>query len=108
MKVEVRAEGIPMTKHLRAFVERKLRLALGRFGERVRAVRVRLTDINGPRNGEDIRCHIQASVAHGRTLTIQEQRTDPFSAVARATDRAQRSVARQIGRLKRKRQGRGR
>jgi ribosome-associated translation inhibitor RaiA len=106
MRLELRAEGIPMTEGLRDFIERKVRLALGRCGQRVRRVRVRLTDVNGPKKGEDIRCNIQASVIPAGTLTIDEQRCDPFAAVARATARVGYRLARHLERLDARRKGR--
>ena len=48
MKLELRAKGVRMTDGLRSFIEKRLGFALGRFGHRVRSVRVLLTDINGP------------------------------------------------------------
>jgi len=106
MRLELRADGLPMTEGLRDFTERKLRSALGRFGQRVCRVRIRLTDINGPRKGEDIRCHIQASVIPAATLTIEEQRCNPFAAVARATDRVGFRLACHFERLNKRRRGR--
>jgi len=106
MKLELRTEGVAMSKGLREFIDRKLNFAFSRFGQRVRHVRVRLTDVNGPRNGEDIRCHIQATLSPVGFVTIQEQRSDPFAAVARATDRVSRNLARHVERLHSRRKGR--
>ena len=55
MKLNVRTEGVQITEGLLEHVDRKLRFALGRFGDHVRDVRVRLKDVNGPRGGEDHR-----------------------------------------------------
>lgn len=106
MKLELHAKGLTLTDGLRAHVERKLRFALGRFGARVRSVRVQLQDLNGPRGGEDIRCQIQAHLAPTGTLTIQETRRDPFAAVARACDRVSARVTRHIVRRRLQRKGR--
>ncbi len=106
MKLDLHTNGLPLTDGLREFVERKLHFALGRFGQRVRHVRVRLTDVNGPRNGEDIRCLIHADLAPGGTLTIEEQRSDPFAAVTRAASRASERLARKLDRLHTRRRGR--
>ena len=43
---------------LRAYAERRLSFTLRRFQEHVRDVRVRLTDVNGPRHGVDARCTV--------------------------------------------------
>lgn len=106
MRLELRAEGLPLTEALREFVERKLRSALGRFGHRLRGVRVRLTDVNGPRGGADIHCVIHARLSPGGTLTIEEKRSDAFAAVAHASARAGRGLARRLERLQSRRRGR--
>ncbi|MEM7517756.1 MAG: hypothetical protein AAF368_12650, partial [Planctomycetota bacterium] len=59
MNLEVRTEGVQITETLREHVERKLRFALGSFGDRIRSVRIRLKDVNGPRGGEDILCNLE-------------------------------------------------
>ncbi len=40
MELELRSKGIEMTEALRAFTEKKLHFALGRFSHRVHRVRV--------------------------------------------------------------------
>ena len=106
MKLELRAKGVRMTDGLRRFIEKKLRFALGRFSHRVRSVRVLLTDINGPRGGEDIRCHIQASLGRAGAVTIKETCSDPFAAVARASRRAGQHMSRRLSRKRSTRRGR--
>ena len=103
MKLELHAKGITMTDNLREFIERKLHYALGRFQDRVHSVKVYLTDINGPRGGEDIQCNIQASLGRAGHITIKETREDPFSAVARASERANQRLASRLQRFRDKR-----
>jgi len=107
MKLELRAKGVHMTDGLREFIDKKLRVALGRFSHRVQRVRVRLTDINGPRGGEDIQCHIQAHLGRGGAVMIDETRGDAFAAVARASQRVSQYLSRHISRAHRARRGRG-
>jgi len=98
MKLELRSKGVPMTEGLRAFIERKLRFAMGRFAHRIQRVRVRLTDVNGPRGGEDIECHIRAHLGAAGSFSIHELERDTFAAVSRASERAHQQLARQLER----------
>ena len=100
MNLELCSKGVRMTDGLRAYVDTKLRSTLGRFGNRVRSVRVRLKDINGPKGGEDIECHINANLGRAGAIVIRETRCDPFRAVARASDRAGHLLTRQIARTR--------
>lgn len=105
MKLELRSKGVRMTDGLRGFVEKKLATAFGRFGDRVQRVRVQLTDINGPKGGEDIACLIQTHMGRGGVVTIQETRSDPFAAVARASERASHRLSREVAKLRDRRKG---
>jgi len=46
-------------------------LALSPFEERLRLVIVRLSDINGPRGGNDKRCHVQLIVDGMPNIVIE-------------------------------------
>ena len=100
MKLNLRTRGIPMSQALRKHVEKRVRFALGRFGERVRAVHVQLTDVNGPRGGEDVECLVEASLAPTGTVRISETSLDPFRAVARASDRIGYRLRRHLDRAR--------
>ena len=106
MKLELRARGVRMTDKLKTHIETRLRNGFGRFGDKIEHVRVYLTDLNGPKGGEDIQCHLQAKFSPGGELVIRETRGDPFAAVAYASKRASRNLRRQLGRWKMRRKGR--
>ena len=59
MQIDIHAQGFSLTGTLRDYTERRLRFALARAAERVRQIKVRFSDINGPRGGIDKRCRIQ-------------------------------------------------
>ena len=93
MKVEIRERDVEVTEILRAHVERRLGLALGRFADRIGRVTVRLSGANG-RTGElATRCQIDVSL-HPRNVRAGDTDADLFAAVDNASDRVSRSVAR--------------
>jgi hypothetical protein len=61
LKFGIRGLQIALTDALLAHVERRLRVALSRFGPRIREAAVKLTDLNGPRGGFDKQCQDLAS-----------------------------------------------
>jgi ribosome-associated translation inhibitor RaiA len=83
---------------LRAYAERRLSFALRRFQDRVRHVKVRLVDLNGPRRGVDSRCSITVDLVDGRRLFVQATTAWPFASIQRAAARLNKSVRRQSGR----------
>lgn len=107
MNVQLRSHGVATSDDLRRHVERRLRFALGRFEDRVDRIRVRLSDENGPRGGDDdILCLVEAGMGSAGTLRIEQRDRDPFAAVARASRRVGQEAARKLGRLRSRRRRR--
>ena len=85
------------------YVERRLRFALGRFGDRVRTVWVSLRDQNGPRGGPDKQCRIEVDGGRELRVVTEETHADLHFAIDRAAERTGRSFARALGRVKKRR-----
>jgi hypothetical protein len=82
---------------LLARVEHRVQTALRRFGAHIRAVRVHLADVNGPRGGVDKECTIAIRLAvTPRLLLIEDVDRVFLAAVDRAADRAGHAVARAV------------
>jgi ribosomal subunit interface protein len=97
MKIQIRARDLEMTEALRSHVERRLGLALGRFGERIERVAVHLSNAEqSPDGSKENRCRIVVGLP--RRVKVQETDADVLAAVDRATDRAARKVARVLDR----------
>lgn len=96
MLLSVHGKGIALTSTLRAFVERKVRFALDRQDHRIRSVRVRLEDLNGPRGGVDKRCAIQVRGDRGWMLLAEHTAEDLRAAVGGATDRVEQALSRAL------------
>jgi len=76
---------------------KRLEFALGRFAGHVQSLRVRLTDLNGPRGGLDKKCLIEVRLARPRRVVIVEDiDRDHAVAIGRAVERTSRAVARAI------------
>ena len=81
-------------------IERRLRFALARFGNRVEKVIVFLQDRNGPKGGIDKVCRILAKVQGCGMLMAAVVDSDWNTAVDRATTRIGHTVSRQVSRLR--------
>jgi ribosome-associated translation inhibitor RaiA len=93
MKLQVRVgDGVQVSKVLRAHLEGGLVLALGRFGERIERVAVRIAAIDGEQ-----RCRIEVAL-RARSIRVEGLNGDPFAAVDDAVSRASRSVTRALER----------
>ena len=100
MRIEVRFRGLESTDSLREYAVRQVHYHLSRFGRELRAVVVRVCDINGPKGGIDKRCHV---LVHGRRvaqLAVEEMSADAQSAVDFALLRMARAVGHELVRAR--------
>ena len=94
--IRVRGHNVAVTAALRAHIERRIAFALSRFGEKVGRVTVHCTDTCDQPSGGGKRCQIAVDLQ--RAVRVQETDPDLFTAISRAADRAERSVARALER----------
>ena len=97
MQIEIRPR-LGMNDAVRHATERRMAFALGRFGARISAVTVWLSDANGPRGGVDKVCRVQVALASGPSLRVEDVDADLYAAIARAADRVGRATARVLAR----------
>jgi len=102
MQIDIQALNFALTQGLRSQIERRLAFALSTRDEQIRRIRVRLTDINGPKGGEDMCCHIQVTLNGLPDVVVKDVEADLYTAIDRAADRAGRTVSRQLDRRRTK------
>lgn len=100
MRTAIEVRNSDPTDELREHVEHRLAFALSQFPEHIRGVVVVLSDINGPKGGMDKRCSLRVRLNGRSDIVIEETEADFYVAVDRAADRAKRTVARRLRRLR--------
>jgi putative sigma-54 modulation protein len=98
MRIHIQAKGFELTPALKAHTERRLQLSLSWAIDTVKNIDVRLSDINGPRGGNDKRCAIQFKLGE-QTLLIQDTDADLYIAIDHAADRCKHTALRRIGKM---------
>lgn len=84
-----------LSEAFKSYVERRLRFALGRYGNRVGDVAVRV-GVEGPTLS---RCRISVELLPFGRVAVDETGTDLFGAVDRATGRVGRLFGRELERI---------
>lgn len=101
MQVDIQCSGFELTEGLRDYARKRLAYSM-RFGnEYIMRLIVRLSDINGPRGGEDKRCCIEVRLKGLPEVVIEDTETNLYVAINRAADRAGRTLARRLARIQR-------
>ena len=100
MHIDIQARDFALTKALRLHIEKRLSFALSTRYDHIKRIIVRLSDINGPRGGNDKRCQLHVVLPGQQDVVIEDTQADLYTAIDRAADRAWHSVSRKLARLR--------
>lgn len=98
MNLKIQAQDFPLTEGLRQHVATRLAYALNHGPDIVTRVIVRLSDVNGPRGGEDKCCGIEVRLKGAPALVVEDTQTDLYVAIDRAAERTGRTLDRHLAR----------
>lgn len=98
MKVDIKTRRVAIDDALRAHITQRLRFVLGRFGELIAKATVRFDDPNGTRGGVDKQCQLELLLRPSGRVLIRDIDTDLRAVLDRATERACRTVDRDVQR----------
>lgn len=90
MNLFVHFLGRRRSRRVTEFAQRMLQRALGRVGQPIRDIRLRIRDENAARGGIDHRCSLEIRMQQGGSLILHELAAEPESAVHRLAQRASR------------------
>ncbi len=105
MQMDIQCRGFELTDGLRDYARKRLAYSLSHGDAHIGRVIVRLSDINGPRGGEDKRCHVEVRLKGLPEVVIEDTQADLYVAIDRAVERAGRTLARRLARSQREAPG---
>lgn len=85
----------PQAIELRELTERRVRFVLRRLGWLVPRAEVHMSDVNGPRGGQDKRCQVELRTDGVGSVVVASMATDWRTALDKALTRAARLLTRQ-------------
>lgn len=100
MRLTIHGRDIIIDETIKTLVMRRLRFALSRFADRIRRVKVVLSDHNGRKGGVDKECRVEIALLGNRTVVVQDFDSQVMSAISSAMSRAQATIGRQVERAK--------
>lgn len=96
MIIDIQARQFKLSAALKSYVESRIRLSIGRYETSINRVDVSLSDINGPKGGEDMCCKSIIKVRGLPTIVVQEINADMYDSINKCLHRAKRSVKRHV------------
>ncbi len=98
MQIDIQALHFDLTDAIQNHTEQRLQSTLNCCNEHIKKVVIRLSDINGPRGGEDKLCLLHIVLKELPDVIVEDIEADLYVAINRAIDRAGRTVVRKIER----------
>ncbi|MBC8317284.1 MAG: HPF/RaiA family ribosome-associated protein [Desulfobulbaceae bacterium] len=98
MKIDITMQQTCSDNTISCQVARQVRFALSRFGTALQIIKVRITDINGPKGGIDTRCVVSVKLASAGEVVVQGDGENIFSALSYCLSRADRTISRSLAR----------
>ena len=98
MNTRIQTQGFPVTRAIDSWTRDQIDKNLGRYDADVVAVDVFLTDINGPRGGQDKQVMVRILIKHRAPVLIETTGDDLYAAIDLSARRARRAVSRTLGR----------
>jgi len=98
----IRATGTHFGSEERDYTQRKLDQKLGKFGQSIERISIRIDDVNGPRGGVDQKCRMKVVLTGQPSVIVETQRAEPHTAVDAAIQSAEKTVRRTIQRRRRR------
>jgi putative sigma-54 modulation protein len=92
--LHLRARGISLPGDERETLERRIVFAVDRFADRIRRLDVTFEDVNGPRGGVDVKCHVHLTLRDGADIDVESLGPSPLASGSTALDRLRRTVGR--------------
>ena len=96
MQRDFQARGVAVTEALDNRVRGRGGVSVLPASSRVNRVRVRLSDLNGPRGGEDKRCLVEVTLEGLPVVIVEDIQSNMYTAIDRAVGRAARTVKRRL------------
>ena len=96
MQPDIHACGFTLTGALENHTQNRPGFTLLQASSRMKRVRIRLPDLNGPRGGVDNYCLVDITLEGLPVLIVEDVQSDMYTAIDRAIGRAARTVKRRL------------
>lgn len=94
MHINIQSRHFSLTPALNEHVQSKIRLTLGRFEHKIMRIDVNLSDVNGPKGGEDKCCKIIVKPNNSAAIVVADTAIDMYDAINSCSKRVKRTIRR--------------
>ncbi|MFQ3199967.1 MAG: putative sigma-54 modulation protein [Zhongshania sp.] len=102
MRINLKLRHVSINQGLEEYVQRRMDFALATRYSQTRQIDITLSDINGPRGGEDKRCQVRIMIAGQRDIVIDDVQDNWQVAIDKAASRASKTLTRRLAKSRSK------
>ena len=95
MKIDIQAKQLKLGQTFKQNVKVKIRRLFQHNSSTVNRIDVNVSDINGPKGGEDKVCKVNISVGGGKNILVSARAASAYKAVSQAIKKANTTLSRQ-------------
>ena len=96
LEFEFHSPDIEIPQDVVQYTQDKVNVRLGKYGRRVMGIIVHIRDLNGPKGGVGVACHIEARLSGMEPVNVDEREPDLRAAIDLAIDRLEVVVGRHV------------
>jgi len=96
MQVNVTSTNLPVSKQLKADLASRIKASFGRTQDRIAKASVTLSDVNGPRGGNDKECKVKLTLTGLPSILVMSRKDNLLKAVSTALSTANLTLKRKI------------
>lgn len=93
MQIDISSPHIPLSESLKEHVRATLAPLAVHSGDGIRIINVRLSDVNGPKGGQDKVCRLQARIINHPSVNTEGRHSELDAAIRQAARRMDRVLA---------------
>ncbi len=96
--IDIQAQNFTLTDAIKSHIEHKLEAMIHHFGDRIINVHVHLSDVNGPKGGDDKHCLVHVELQKLPTVITEDSEENLYAAIDNCCHRAERAVRKTLER----------
>lgn len=96
--IDIQVQNFSLTEAMESHIKNKLEPMHHHFGDRILNTHVHLSDVNGPKGGENKHCLIHVELQKLPTVVIEDTEESLYTAIDNCSHRAERAVRKTLER----------
>ena len=96
--IDIQVQNFTLTEAMESHIKQKLEPMHSNFGDRILSTHVHLSDVNGPKGGENKKCLIHVELQKLATVVVEDTEESLYTAIDSCCHSAERAVRKSLER----------